>query len=350
MRRRTLLTSAGALAFAGACGRFPSFRGPHRGITLDPWRARPTLADFQTLRALGASHVALFPFGYMPHYTEPEVRRFEEGHLLMDWALTDEAFLEMGRLARKARLRMVLIPTLADFLDGHWRGEVRMEDDASWDAWFDSYRDFVLHYAELAERMQAVGFSVGTELRRTVLMREQWLHTIARVRERFGGWLTYAANWDDYAQVSWWRAVDFIGVQAYFELGDPGGDPVRARRRLMDAWIPAKEGLETVSRQFDRKIFFTEVGYKSHEGSTIQPWDWELRGEVDTSLQAHAYEAAFRVFWTEPWFAGFYWWKWHPALGLSQDRSREFTPQGKEAELVLRRWYGGEGGGGGGIT
>ena len=342
MRRRTFLASASTITLATACNsRRPLFQGPHHGMTLDPWRARPTQADFHELRDLGVSHVALFPFAYMSSHTEPEVLRFDEGHERMDWSLTDAGFVEMGRLARDAGLRLVLIPTLADFVDGHWRGEVHMEDEQSWDAWFTSYRRFLLHYARLAEEIGAVGFSVGTELRGSVSLVDQWLYTISRTREEFGGWITYAANWDDYTQVSWWRAVDYIGVQAYFELGEPGNDPSTQRDRLTEAWTPVKETLQAVSEQFDRKIFFTEVGYKSHERSTVRPWDWDIEGEVDTQLQAHAYEAAFRVFWNQPWFAGFYWWKWHPATGMMQNRSREFTPQGKEAEQVLWLWYGG---------
>ena len=214
-----------------------------------------------------------------------------------------------------------------------------MNDEGHWAEWFASYREFVLHYAEIAEQAGAVGLSVGTELRQTVHREAQWRETISLTRARFGGWLTYAANWDDFDQVPWWDAVDYIGVQAYFELGDAPTDLSTQRQQLTDAWIPIRDRLHAVSGRFDRKIFFTEVGYKSHEGATVKPWRWELEGESDPVLQAHAYEAAFRSFWHQPWFAGFYWWKWHPAAGLRSDRSRDFTPQGKPAESVLRHWY-----------
>lgn len=341
MQRRTFLTYVGA--FATSCAthtRIVPVAGPQRGIAFDAYRAPPIDADFRAIKTLGATHVALFPFGFMNVHTEPTVSRFRGRRL--DLAIADEGLIIMGTMARKAGLRVVLIPTLADFTDGHWRGEVRMNSDASWDEWFVSYRDFILHYASLAEQMRAAGMSVGTELRETVHRESQWREVIGQVRERFHGWLSYAANWDDYDAVPWWDAVDLIGVQAYFELGDPGpGDRERRSKNLIEAWRPIKQKLAALSETTDRRIVFTEIGYKSHSGTTEEPWKWELDGEADAELQAAAYDAAFRTFWSEPWFAGFYWWKWRALSAKDKDSARDFTPQGKPAEQIIRRYYSG---------
>lgn len=314
-----------------------TWRGPQQGIAMDAYQARPVQADFDRIADLGASHLAIFTWATMPTHTSPEVVRFAGD--TVDWALTDRGILAMGRMARRAGLRTVVLPTLADFVDGHWRGEATMADEASWAAWFESYRTFVLHHADLAERIGAVGFSVGTELRETTHRETQWRETIAMVRERFSGWLTYAANWDDYRAVPWWDALDVVGVQAYFELGTVRADleDAEIRSRLLAAWQPIAEDLRALGRETDRKILFTEIGYKSHAGSTNFPWEWGIEGPADPRLQHIAYEVAFDVFWDQAWFEGFYWWKWHPATGLAVDRSRDFTPQGKPAEEVLRR-------------
>ncbi len=347
MRRRDFLLTAAALAaLAAACarrGRIVPIPGPQRGIGFDPFRApTPTPADFAAIRSLGATHLALFSFAYMPSHMEPQVLRYVGDGI--DWSLTDEGLLSMGRMARGAGLRVILIPTLADFVDGHWRGEVRMTDEASWAAWFSSYRLFIYHYARLADAMGAVGLSVGTELRETVGHEDEWRETIAMVREGFRGWLTYAANWDDYDRVPWWDAVDLIGVQAYFELGDPASTtPYAARRQqLIDAWEPIKQQLARVSASTGKRVLFTEIGYKSHVGATAYPWKWEIEGTTDLEIQQAAYEAAFEIFWREAWFAGFYWWKWRPAGVLRGDDVRDFTPQGKPAESVIRKYYSGE--------
>jgi hypothetical protein len=96
-----------------------------------------------------------------------------------------------------------------------------------------------------------------------------------------------------------------------------------------------------VSAAAGKRVLFTEIGYKSHGGATVHPWDWEISGARDWGLQASAYEAAFDALWREPWFAGFYWWKWRPDARSDTDYERDFTPQGKPAEAVVRRYYSG---------
>lgn len=337
LRRTFLVTSAVITAGCGPRSRQSPVAGTQRGIGFDGFRATVTPDDFANLKRMGATHLALFAFGYMRRFDEPVVFRYDGPRT--DWSLTDEGLVATGTMAREAGLKVILLPTLADFVDGHWRGETEMKDD-SWDAWFESYRRFLLHYAQLAEKMRAVGFSVGTELRKTVAHETPWRQIIALVRERFRGWLTYAANWDDYDTVPWWDAVDLIGVQAYFELGTGGdGSTADRTRSLVESWTPIKQRLSTLSAQTTKRILFTEIGYKSHTAATAYPWKWEIEGVADPTIQAAAYDAAFRAFWSEPWFAGFYWWKWRPAGANDDDADRDFTPQGKPAENVLRRYY-----------
>jgi hypothetical protein len=337
LRRDFLLTTAALSAACAGRERGSPISGPQRGIAFDGYDApMPTADDFLAIRALGASHLALFPFGYMRSHRDPEVLRFSADST--HWALTDEGLMRMGHLARGAGLSIILMPTLVDFLDGHWRGEIAMGDELDWSDWFTSYEQFLMHYAGLGARMNAVGLSVGTELRSTAHRDASWRQLIGRVRERFHGWLTYAANWDDFESLAWWDALDLVGVQAYFELGDPphGDDRVG---QLMAAWAPTRERLARLSSRLGMRVLFTEIGYKSHTGATAHPWQWDIAGVPDPDLQRAAYEAAFRVFWREPWFAGFYWWKWRPQGHHDEDYERDFTPQGKAAEDVIRRYY-----------
>ncbi len=334
-----MLIASSALGFSCVARRKLSpVPGPQRGIAFDAYQTTPSPDDFTVLLEVGATHVALFPFGYMRSHREPRVSRYEGPDI--DWSLTDEGLLTLGSWARAAGLGVILIPTLADFTDGHWRGEVQMDDEESWSVFFESYGSFVLHYADLAARMQANGLSVGTELRETVGRSSEWTALIGRVRERFRGWLTYAANWDDYESVPWWSALDLVGVQAYFELGDPGpGARATRSENIAAAWAPIRDRLSALNQATGKRILFTEIGYKSHTRSTVHPWDWEISGTPDPELQAAAYEAAFDVFWSEPWFAGFYWWKWRPQAVRDRQYELDFTPQGKPAEQVLRGRY-----------
>jgi hypothetical protein len=40
------------------------------------------------------------------------------------------------------------------------------------------------------------------------------------IRKIYTGKLTYAANWDDFDKVPFWKELDYIGIDAYFPLSD----------------------------------------------------------------------------------------------------------------------------------
>jgi hypothetical protein len=39
--------------------------------------------------------------------------------------------------------------------------------------------------------------------------------------------------------------------------------------------------------------------------------------------------------------AGAYFWKWYPGLPAGETSGVDYSPQGKPAEQVMRRWYAG---------
>ena len=123
--------------------------------------------------------------------------------------------------ARSAGLEVILKPHV-DVLDGTFRGDIQPADRA---AWFQSYKLFIGIYADLAARSGVGYFSVGTELKSLSGETESWKSVIDNVRGKFGGQLTYAANWDEVFQVQFWDALDIIGVDAYFPLSQKGETP-----------------------------------------------------------------------------------------------------------------------------
>lgn len=58
---------------------------------------------------------------------------------------------------------------------------------------------------------------------------------------------------------------------------------------------------------------------------------------ADSTLQARCYRAFLSTMGRTPWFAGAIVWKWHP--DTDDQRPTAFTPQGKPAERILRRWF-----------
>ena len=98
--------------------------------------------------------------------------------------------------------------------------------------------------------------------------------------------------------------------------------------------------------KYNKPILFTELGYRSDNTSTIEPWVWETALNDSLSFASNktqdlAYEALFRELWNKKWFAGMYVWQWQIRDRSDQPRNaREFTPRFKPAENTIARWYG----------
>ncbi len=345
--RRSRAAAAIVLALAAAGAR--DARRPvdtaekQRGVSWVGGRREVTAQDFDRLVENGVGWIAQNPFGWQRGLSTPEVTLATSRVL---WGESDEGIRVTTRLARARGIRTLLRPHiwLSDAQDGMWLADVRMKDDADWARWFASYERFILHYAELAQELGVDVLSVGAELRTATTTREaDWRRLIARVREVYAGRLTYAANWHgEFDAIAFWDALDFIGIQAYFPLGD---EPAPGVAELETAWRAHVEQIERVARRTGKPVLFTEVGYRSAPGATERPWEWpdhraEPATEPGLKLQADAYEAMFRTFWRRDWFAGAYVWKWFPGLERGNAApTAEFSPQNKPAESVLARWY-----------
>ncbi|MEL6672857.1 MAG: hypothetical protein AAFR61_11720, partial [Bacteroidota bacterium] len=65
-----------------------------------------------------------------------------------------------------------------------WRSDVFPVSDSGWEQWKETYRNFMLRYARLAEEVGAEMFCIGTELTRLSLEKPQfWREFIQEIRE-----------------------------------------------------------------------------------------------------------------------------------------------------------------------
>src|SRR5437879_12905181 len=73
------------------------------------------------------------------------------------------------------------------------------------------YREFILHYARLAELGGFDLLSIGTELEGVTSYEEEWRRIIADVRRVYHGPITYAANWgEEIESIRFWDALDYV--------------------------------------------------------------------------------------------------------------------------------------------
>ena len=219
-----------------------------------------------------------------------------------------------------------------------------MADEQGWQAWFADYRAFMLHYARLAQVSGIEAWCIGTELHKPAVEREaDWRVLIADIRQVYHGQLTYAANWYiEFEEIAFWDALDFIGIQAYFPLTQ---DKDPSAEQLLAGWQQHLVAIERVQQQYGKPVLVTELGYHSAAAAAVRPWEWRASAEENDyeagrRTQANAYKAFYQAFWDKAWFAGVYFWKWYPQYENSGGPyDRDFTPQNKPAEQVMRHFF-----------
>lgn len=234
--------------------------------------------------------------------------------------------------ARQRGLRTFLMPIVhvARRRRGQWRGTLRPDDP---EAWWASYGRFIAHYATLAERHRVGMFAVGSELVSMEARQDKWRALIQDTRARYSGPLTYSANWDHFEPVRFWDALDVVGVTAYQELSNA---PHPNARQLERGWLPFVQRLRGWAMREGHRYIFTEVGYPSHTQAAARPWDHRPRGAPDADLQARCYRAMYNVWHDDPRLDGLYVWNW---FGAANTDDRSYSPRGKPAAHVLRRWF-----------
>jgi len=254
---------------------------------------------------------------------------------------TRRNIIESVRMAHARGLRVLLVPHL--WLEsGEWRAEMQPGDDARFAEWVESYRRFVLFWAEAAQEAGVDLFAMGVELRSwvTTSRAPSFVRLIEEVRGTYGGLLTYAANWDDVEDTVILGHLDVIGINAFYPLHweenatwqqvEAGGERVR-------------EGVEELARRYERPVVFTEFGYTTRKDTAIKPWLWpEELGEVavDQQAQARAYAALLGSMKDVPGFAGAFVWRMYADVAdMSQEAEWGFSPWGKRAESQVRKTF-----------
>lgn len=319
-----LAVCAGVLLPASQAAAF------QRGFTITAWSADSYLAQrsdtaLTRMAGDGSTDAAVFTQWFMDSPTSsglaPDAGRTP----------SDAAILHAMATAEAAGMSVTLKPQIG-IRTGNWIGYAHPSD---LDAFWRDYKTMLLHYADLAEQGRAGMLVVGTEMETLSGDASRWRALIASVRDHFHGRLTYAANYDEFQRVSFWDALDYVGVDAYFGLAD-ASDPAPSPQALAAAW--SRRGylaqLADVSRRTGKQIVFTEIGYRGIRSTAVHPNEWDADDDVDVEAQANAYMAFYDAVADQPWLAGVYWW------GVEADGwwVKDYSPLGKPAEAVMQAW------------
>jgi len=249
----------------------------------------------------------------------------------------------------------VMLKPMVECHDSAWRGNISFPDNNQqiqgrrtdyWDPWFRSLQESVEHYGRLAQRANCEYYCLGCELLAAEHPEHQhrWVPVVEAARGAYGGPLTY----DSMPQTlerpeipEWYRSLDAICVSYYLPAAKgPGATP----EQMAAALHPSVEHLRGLAAKVGLPIIFGETGCRSVEGGAIVPAEYRTPGKYDPREQANYAEAMCRSFWDEPWWGGFYWWKWdeqqyRPHFYSDPAGDTGWTVLGKPVENTLKNWF-----------
>jgi hypothetical protein len=97
--------------------------------------------------------------------------------------------------------------------------------------------------------------------------------------------------------------------------------------------------LGKLSKQWNRPVILTEIGYESLEGSNRSPW--KTQGKIiEFEEQADSYQAVFDAFGGHDWLKGMYWWVWEVRTAGRSALNADFCAYRKPAHDILALNYG----------
>ena len=313
-----------------------------RGASVFGWE-RVSEASFENLKKLGITTVALMPFEYQINADEPHINHIED---LEGMRQKDSTFMKLTELCKAQQLTVMIKPHL--WIENGWRDEIKFDKKEDWDVWFADYSKVILQYAKVAEAGGADILCIGTELLDSVKKQpDKWRELISEIRKIYSGKLTYAANWDEeYKAIPFWDALDYIGIQAYYPMKVEGDVSINS---LKNSIVPYLDTLSQVSSRYDKKVMFTEYGYRSIVNNYKKPWAWPTKWDILTRVyseerQAMAYEAILSAASGQEWYAGGFIWEYdfNEDDGPQALQHMNFSPRYKKTEEVIKKYYKGK--------
>ncbi|AHF90006.1 hypothetical protein OPIT5_07020 [Opitutaceae bacterium TAV5] len=331
------------------------FNAPNGYFSSDAARA-----EVDRMTALGVRWCVLIPTVFQDTASsEVQYRHFT-------YTPDDAEVRRMIDLLHSRGIRVHLRPML-ETLDGHGRNQVWFPADRERipgrvsrhrAAWFDGLVARTLHYARIAQECGCEWYGLDSELDRMVDENDHWKRVIAATRSVYDGPVDscHTPQVDVLAELRrrsdhWFYELDGLSVSFYRPAADRPGATVDEMAGKLSAWIPYYRDIATLfgggngaaTGRPAKPFWFGETGCTSSTGGAISPSGWRGDGRYAPEEQAHFLEAVCRVFSPEPWWRGFYWWKWEEQSDRAQFRDdpagdKGFVLHGKPAAGRFRAW------------
>lgn len=305
------------------------------GVSFVANRSPVDSTHVKPVQDVNANFAAVMPFGFVPEMDKPQIVYNTDRQW---YGETREGGRNYVTQLHKGGIEVMMKPQVW-IRRGEFTGYLKMATEEEWLALEASYRNFIMDYATLAQEEAVAIFCIGTELEQFVVNRpEFWKQLIVDIRKVFKGQLTYAANWDEYKRTPFWSELDFIGIDAYFPVCEDQTPTVEC---TVAGWKRWKDEVGAFAKAENKKVIFTEFGYRSVDFAGKEPWKADRSmNAVNLEAQANTLTGLFQSVWQEEWLAGGFVWKWfiqHDEVGGIDNH--QFTPQNKPAEEVIRTYF-----------
>ena len=244
------------------------------------------------------------------------------------------------------------------FFPGEEECQLEGRHPTYWKEWFASQREILTVLAEFAEKTGCEALIIGCEYEKTVMRTDDWLETLAAVRQRYHGPVSFERGGT--GAYPWLDRLDFVCLSYYPPAAPmPVGGFVSAEqwnalpdvsREEMAKTLKAT-AVEPLRRLHEASgrlpVIITEAGMVGVHGWCREPWNGMLPHEkgvrVDHREQADYTDAVFETFVSQSYCRGICLWKWDEAQPRWFKRANPpieggFDIPGKPVENVLRKW------------
>jgi hypothetical protein len=279
-------------------------------------------------RKVGCNWIALCVWGFQDDINSTSIE--------LDYSLyspTTESVIHAINRCHELNMKVMLKPMI-DCRDEAWRGYINPSPQ-----WFASYQNFINFWADIAENYNVELFCAGCEYANTTQWSSSWRSIIQNIHSHYTGPVTYAANPDEEKNIDWWDELDYIGIDAYYPLTDTN-NPTPAE--LNTAWSSRFDAIETWHSSIwpYMQIIFTEIGYRSVDGTNRTPWERPSPPyNIDIQEQADCYDALLSQCKDRSWWSGVFLWYWEVDPNFGGFDDPYYTPHNKPAETVLANYY-----------
>lgn len=302
-----------------------------KGFTFAPFANRGMLSKKDAYKSLdlmvektGANMVIFAPSGIQDTAQSEKIRYDTE------LTMGDGELIDIIRYAKRQGLMVGLKPT-ANCKDGTWRAHINFFDkeihgEPTWRAWFESYTEFQLHYAEIAMAERCDLFICGCEMVMAERREEEWRRLIKCIRKIYDGMLTYNADKYQEDNVTWWDALDAISTSAYYPLG---------------SWETEMSRIEDLVEKYQKPFIIAEAGCMSRTSASSMPNNSEIRTPVNIREQSRWYESMFTCISRKPWVKGLVIWNWSYMLYSPKKAEADcgYDIYSKPTEDIVREYF-----------